>query len=303
MIAFASKTRSYKDLPLRLSDTDVLHRYEASGAVLGLLRARSFRQDDSHNYITEEQIESEYEEIFNITELFYGTFKLPYRYRLGTRTKGSKDFMGDDATWNKAEAMLHKILDKKVGKGKYQVAEGEGAFYGPKVDILMTDALGREWQMGTIQLDFMQPRRFNLKYVDRDNKEKTPVCLHRVIYGSLERFIGILIESCAGAFPVWLAPAQVKLLTFTDRNQKYAEKIEAELKKAGLRVETDYENNTVEYKVRAAEMEKIPYILVLGDKEEKANTLAVRPRGQKVKFGVKPADFIKQVKEEIERKL
>jgi threonyl-tRNA synthetase len=303
MIAFASKTRSYKDLPLRLSDTDVLHRYEASGAVLGLLRARSFRQDDSHNYITEEQIESEYRNVFEIIELFYGIFKVPYRYRLSLRKKDSKEFMGDDATWNKSEDMLRKILDKKVGKGKYQVAEGEGAFYGPKVDILMTDALGREWQTGTIQLDFQQPRRFGLKYVDKDNTEKTPVCIHRTIFGSLERFIGILIENCAGAFPMWLAPVQVKLLSFTDRNQKYAEKIEVELKKAGLRVETDYENNTVEYKVRAAELEKIPYILVLGDKEEKAGTLAVRPRGQKVKFGVKPADFIKQVKEEIEKKI
>ncbi|MEM4248547.1 MAG: threonine--tRNA ligase [Candidatus Nanoarchaeia archaeon] len=302
MLAFASKTRSYKDLPLRLSDTDVLHRYEASGAVLGLLRVRAFRQDDSHNYVTEEQIESEYDEIFKIIELFYGVFKIPYRFRLSLKKKGSKEFMGDEKTWEKAENILRKILDKKVGKGKYEVAEGEGAFYGPKIDILMTDALGREWQTGTVQLDFQQPKRFNLKYIDRDNKEKMPICIHRTIYGSLERFMGILIENCAGAFPVWLAPVQVRLLTFTDRNQKYAEKIEKELVAAGLRVETDYENNTVEYKVRQAELEKIPYILVVGDKEEKAGTIAVRPRGGKVRFGVKIGDFIKDVKKEIDAK-
>ncbi len=299
MIAFASKTRSYKDLPLRLSDTDVLHRCEASGAMTGLLRARSFRQDDSHNYVTEDQIEAEYNEIFKITELFYGIFKIPYKYRLSTRPE---KFMGDKIIWDKAEAILRKILDKKIGKGKYVTGTTEGAFYGPKVDILMTDAMGREWQTGTIQLDFLQPKRFNLKYTDKDNKEKTPICIHRVIYGSLERFIGILIENYAGAFPTWLAPVQVKLMTFTDRNLKYAEKIEKKLKAEGLRIETDYSSNTVEYKVRQAEMEKVPYILVCGDKEEQAQTIAVRPRGQKVKFGIKVADFIKQVTLEIENK-
>jgi threonyl-tRNA synthetase len=299
MIAFASKTRSYKDLPLRLSDTDVLHRCEASGAMTGLLRARSFRQDDSHNYVTEDQIESEYNNIFEITELFYKVFKLPYKYRLSTRPE---KFMGDKATWDKAETILKKILDKKVGKGKYIIGSTEGAFYGPKVDILMTDAVGREWQTGTIQLDFLQPKRFNLKYTDKDNKEKTPICIHRVIYGSLERFIGILIENYAGAFPLWISPVQVKLLTFTDRNLKYAEKIEKQLRDCGLRVETDYSSNTVEYKVRQAELEKVNYIIVVGDKEEKANTLAVRPRGEKVKFGIKIADFSKQVMQEIEKK-
>ena len=299
MIAFGSKTRSYKDLPLRFSDTDVLHRCEASGAMTGLLRARSFRQDDSHNYVTENQIEAEYNNIFEIVELFYKIFKIPYKYRLSTRPE---KFMGDKAIWDKAEAILKKILDKKVGKGKYVVGATEGAFYGPKVDILMTDAMGREWQTGTIQLDFLQPKRFNLKYTDKDNKEKTPICIHRVIYGSLERFIGILIENYAGAFPTWLAPVQAKLLTFTDRNQKYAEKIEKQLKEAGLRVETDYSSNTVEYKVRQAEMEKVPYILVVGDKEEKANTIAVRPRGGKVKFGIKVDAFVKDIKKEIETK-
>jgi len=299
MLTFASKTRSYKDLPLRFSDTDVLHRCEASGAMTGLLRARSFRQDDSHNYVTEDQIEAEYNNIFEIVELFYKIFKLPYKYRLSTRPE---KFMGDKAIWDKAEAILRKVLDKKVGKGKYIVGATEGAFYGPKVDILMTDAMGREWQTGTIQLDFLQPKRFNLKYTDKDNKEKTPICIHRVIYGSLERFIGILIENYAGAFPTWLAPVQVKLLTFTDRNQKYADKIEKQLKAEGLRVETDYSSNTVEYKVRTAEMEKVPYILVVGDKEEKASTVAVRPRGQKVKFGIKVDAFVKDITKEIETK-
>ncbi len=300
MIVFGSQSRSYRDLPLRLSDTDLIHRYEASGALNGILRPRIFRQDDSHNFITEDQIESEYEEILKIAEKFYNLFDISYKYRLSTRPK---EFIGDIESWNKAESALKRILDKIAGKGKYIIGEGEGAFYGPKVDILMTDALGREWQTGTLQLDFQQPKRFGLKYIDKENKERTPIVIHRTIYGSLERFLGILIENYAGAFPLWLAPVQVKLLTFTDRNLKYAEKVEKELREAGLRVETDYLNNTVDYKVRAAELEKVPYILVVGDKEEKANTVAVRKRGTaKVQFGVKTDVFIKELRDRIEKK-
>src|SRR3989344_3668175 len=220
MVVFKSMQISYKDLPLRLSDTDRLHRYERSGVLNGLLRCRSFQQDDSHNYVTEEMIEEEYRQIMEICKEFYGIFNLEYKFRLGTRPK---EYLGDIATWNKAEKALHDVLEKS-GK-KYAVAEEDGAFYGPKIDIVMKDAIGREWQMGTIQLDFQQPQRFELEYTDRDGKKKTPVAIHRVIYGSLERFIGILIEHTAGAFPLWLAPVQVKIIPVRTNHNEYAKEI------------------------------------------------------------------------------
>lgn len=299
MIVFASKTRSYKELPLRLSDTDALHRYELSGTLSGLFRVRAFRQDDSHNFITEDQIEEEYERIFDITELFYGVFGLEYKFRLGTRPE---KFMGDVETWNRAEAALRRILDAKAGKGKYLVAEGDGAFYGPKVDILMKDALGREWQMGTIQLDFQIPKKFNLKYVDSDNKEKTPVVIHRVIYGSLERFIGILLEHCNGALPLWISPVQVKILSLTDRNIDTAKQVCKKLLENKIRAELDIRPHTVDYKIREAEVQKVNYTLVIGDKEEANKTLAVRPRGEKPQFGVKLDDFLAKLRKDIENR-
>ncbi|MEK7080724.1 MAG: threonine--tRNA ligase, partial [Patescibacteria group bacterium] len=203
MIVYESRPRSYKELPLRLSDSDTLHRFEKSGTLNGLLRAREFSQDDAHIFVREEQIEQEYNRILAIIKKFYSIFNIEYSFRLGTRPK---DFMGDVKSWNKAEEALKNILEKS-GK-KYTIENGDGAFYGPKIDILMKDSLGREWQMGTIQLDFQIPKKFNLKYIDADGKTKTPVVIHRVIYGSLERFIGILIEHYAGAFPVWLSPVQ-----------------------------------------------------------------------------------------------
>jgi len=299
MIIFKSQTRSYKDLPLRLSDTDRLHRYELSGVLNGLLRVRSFQQDDSHNFISEEMIGNEYEEIFKICEKFYSIFELEYSFRLGTRPE---KFLGDPITWDNAEKTLKEIL-KKSGK-KFAVADGDGAFYGPKVDILMKDSLNREWQMGTIQLDFQLPQRFGLKYADKDGKDKVPVVIHRVIYGSLERFIGILLEHTNGALPLWLSPVQARIIDFTDRNTSSAEKIADELKKAipNLRLDTDFRSTTVNDKVRDAEILRIPYLITIGDKEEKSSTLAVRERGSKPKFGVKMQDFIKEIKEKIEKR-
>lgn len=297
MIVFSSKTRSYKDLPLRLSDTDVLHRFELSGTLSGLFRVRAFRQDDSHNFITEDQVEDEYERIFEIIELFYGVFGLEYKYRLGTRPE---KFMGDIETWNKAEDALRRILDKKVGRGKYIIADKDGAFYGPKVDILMNDALGREWQMGTVQLDFQIPKKFNLKYVDSDGTEKTPVVIHRVIYGALERFIGILLEHCKGSLPLWLSPVQVRVLSLTDRNIDAVKQVCIKLLENRIRVEPDVRNHTIEYKIREAEMQKVNYIIVIGDKEEAGGTLAVRPRGEKPQFGVKLDDFLTKLRKDIE---
>ena len=300
MLIFKSQTRSYKDLPLRLSDADRLHRFELSGVLNGLLRVRSFQQDDSHNFITEDMIGDEYEEIFKICEKFYGIFGMEYSFRLGTRPQG---FLGDIKTWEKAEDTLKKIL-KKSGK-KFAIQDGDGAFYGPKVDILMKDSLGREWQMGTIQLDFQLPQRFGLKYVDKDGKEKTPVVVHRVIYGSLERFIGILLEHTNGALPLWLSPVQVRVVNFTDRNNKSAEKVVEKIKKEipMLRIDSDFRNTTVSDKVRDAEMQKIPYVIVIGDKEEEKGTLAVRKRGdKKPEFGVKLDKFVAELREKLDKR-
>ncbi|KKT67384.1 MAG: Threonine-tRNA ligase [Candidatus Curtissbacteria bacterium GW2011_GWC1_44_33] len=220
MVVFASSTRSYRDLPLKLSDTDTLHRFERSGTLSGLLRIREFRQDDAHIFIEENQIKETYKELFEITEKFYSIFGLKYRFRLGTRPE---KFMGERKTWDKAEAELKEILE--TSGEEYSILEGDGAFYGPKIDILMKDSLGRDWQMGTLQLDFQIPKRFNLKYSAKDGTTKTPVVVHRVVYGSLERFIGIITEHFGGAFPVWLSPVQAKVLPITERNLDYAKKV------------------------------------------------------------------------------
>ncbi|MEX2017028.1 MAG: threonine--tRNA ligase [Candidatus Pacearchaeota archaeon] len=299
MVIFGSKPRSYRELPLRLSDTDKLHRYELSGTLSGLLRVRSFQQDDSHNFITEAQIKSEYEQIIAICDKFYGIFGMKYSFRLGTRPK---KFMGDVKLWDKAEKELKEIL-KKSGK-KFAILEGDGAFYGPKVDILMIDSMGREWQMGTIQLDMQMPLRFGLKYTDENNKEKTPIVVHRVIYGSLERFIGILLEHTNGRLPLWLAPTQARVLSFTDRNIDYARQV---IKKLGeeipeLRLDADLRSTTIPAKVKEAEIARVPYIIVAGDKEEKEKTIAVRVKGNSKIVTYKVDELVKKLKDEIENK-
>lgn len=275
MIVFGSQLRSYRELPLRLSDVDILHRYERSGTLNGLLRVRSFRQDDSHNFVTEDQIEEEYRQILDIADKFYKIFGLTYRLRLATRPE---KFLGSEETWDKAEAALRRILDEKIGSGNHAVAEGDGAFYGPKVDIVMEDALGREWQMGTIQLDFQQPQRFNLAYTDATGAKKTPVVIHRVIYGSLDRFIGLLIEHYAGAFPLWLSPVQVKLLPIADAQHDYTNALAQQLRVMNIRVETDSRSESIGKKIREAQKEKVPVMLIIGKKEVEENTVAVRSR-------------------------
>jgi threonyl-tRNA synthetase len=297
MVVYESRPRSYKELPLRLSDSDTLHRFEKSGTLNGLLRVREFSQDDAHIFVKEEQIEEEYNRILAIVKKFYSIFNIEYSFRLGTRPK---DFMGDVKSWNKAEQELKNILDK-TGK-KYTIEKGDGAFYGPKIDILMKDSIGRDWQMGTIQLDFQIPKKFNLKYIDADGKTKTPVVIHRVIYGSLERFIGILTEHLAGAFPVWLSPVQVSVIPISEKHDNYAKKIEKELKENNVRVELKNENETLGKKIREAEMQKIPYLLIVGDKEISANTISIRERG-KGDLGQMPVDnFVAKVKQEIGNK-
>ncbi len=297
MIVFGSKKRSYRELPMRLGDTDTLHRNERSGTLSGLLRAREFSQDDAHIFLSETQIKEEYRNIFDIVERFYSIFGLNYSFRLGTRPD---KYMGDKKTWDKAEKELNEILVDS--KKPFSVLEGDGAFYGPKIDILMKDSLGREWQMGTIQLDFQIPLRFNLTYTNEEGKEKTPVVVHRVIYGSLERFMGILVEHTIGAFPLWLSPVQVRLIPVSDKFAEFTEKIEARFKEDNIRVEIDKDTESVGKKIRNAELSKIPYMIVLGEKEEKSGLLPIRSY-KKGDLGQKKIDdFIAQVKVEIDKK-
>ncbi|MBZ9572622.1 threonine--tRNA ligase [Patescibacteria group bacterium] len=297
MIVYGRKPRSYKELPLRFGDTDTIHRFERSGTLFGLFRVRAFRQDDAHIFLTEQQIKNEYKNIFEIVERFYSIFNLEYSFRLGTRPEKS---MGEIKLWNKAERALKEVLEES-GK-KYTILEGDGAFYGPKIDILMKDSIGREWQMGSIQLDFQIPRRFNLKYADAKGKKKIPVVIHRVIYGSLERFIGILLEHYGGALPLWLSPEQVWIIPVGSSHRKYAEEIAEKLRNEGLRVEAKTEAETVSKKIREGEIQKIPYLLVVGDKEMKKKNVRVRERGKGDIGEIKLTKFLEKAKMEIEKK-
>ncbi|MEK6925824.1 MAG: threonine--tRNA ligase [Nanoarchaeota archaeon] len=298
MLVYKSSTKSYKDLPLRVAELGIVHRQELSGVLGGLFRVIQFTQDDAHLFCKEEQLENEILGVINLVGLFYRKFNLSYRIELSTRPEKR---IGSDKMWDKAEDTLKKVLDKN--KLKYKLNKGDGAFYGPKIDFHIKDSLGREWQCGTIQLDFSMPERFDLFYIDKDNSRKRPVMLHRTIYGSLERFMGILIEHYNGRFPSWLAPIQVRVLSFTDRNEKYSKeivkKIEDEIQ--NLRIDTDFKQTPIPGKVKDAEIMRIPFIIVVGDREEKEKTLAVRNHG-KVK-SMKVDEFIKKVKDEIEERL
>ncbi len=297
MTIFKQGIHSYRDLPLRLSDCDALHRHEKSGELGGLLRVQKFAQDDAHIFVSENQIADEYKRILEIAHLFYSIFDIKFKIRLGTRPD---DFMGDIATWNKAEKELEQILiDNKF---EYFIGEGEGAFYGPKLDILMDDCLGREWQTGTIQLDFQLPRNFNLKYTDSDGSEKTPIVIHRVIYGSLERFIGILIEHFVGNFPLWLSPVQAKIIPITDSQHEYANKVMAKLKEEGIRVEIDDRSEKMQAKIRDAQMQKIPYMLIIGGREVENNQVSIRQRDNQDLGAMDFDEFLKTIKDQIKNK-
>ena len=293
---FQSKLRSYKDLPLRFSDIDVIHRNEKSGQLNGLFRVRMFRQDDAHNFITQDQIGSEIKDIIEIAKYLYGIFGLDFELTLSTRPD---DFMGDIELWNEAESNLREVLDELCGKDQYRINEGDGAFYGPKIDIKMKDCLGREWQMGTVQVDFQLPLRFNLSYIDANGDKKTPILIHRALFGSFERFIGIITEHFAGAFPAWLAPVQVKVLPISDNQKEYANKVVEKLRAEGLRVELDDRQEKIGYKIREAQLSKVPYMLILGEKEVEANAVGVRAR-KEGDIGAMPInDFISKINEEI----
>ena len=297
---YQTKMRSYKDLPLRFNDVDVIHRNEKSGQLNGLFRVRMFRQDDSHNYVTEKQIGTEIKNILELTKELYSVFGLDYVLTLSTRPE---DYMGEIETWNRAEADLKKVMNEICGDNNYKINEGDGAFYGPKIDIKMKDCLGREWQMGTIQLDFQLPQRFELYYIDEDGERKTPIMIHRAIFGSFDRFIGIITEHFAGAFPMWLSPVQIKILPIsTEKHAEYANKLAEKLDDLGFRVEVDDRNEKIGYKIREAQVQKIPYMLVIGDKEIEEGTVGVRNRKDGDLGAMKVEDFIAKAKEEVDTK-
>jgi len=289
MMVFQRKTRSYRDLPLRYSSIDVLHRKEASGTMHGLLRVQMFRQDDSHNFVTEEQIPEEINEILDIADQIYSVFGLKFYPAFSTRPD---DFMGDIALWNEAESQLKKILDARYGEGNYPIKEGDGAFYGPKIDINVTDALGRVWQTATIQLDFQLSRNFELVYTDKDGQLKHPVVIHRAIFGSLERFIGIIIEHFAGKFPFWLSPCQVGVVPVRDEHSAYADEIAAKLRNANIRVKVDHSNGTMGNKIKGFRQEMLPYIVIVGEQEIADGTISLRERSGKQINGIPLDTFL-----------
>jgi threonyl-tRNA synthetase len=273
MLVFGSEVRSYRDLPIRYHEQTPLHRNEASGVLSGLTRVRQFSQDDAHCFVTEDQIASEVESLLKLVQRVYTDFGLEYSAKLSTRPA---EFLGEVATWDRAEASLKTALEA-AGQA-YTINEGDGAFYGPKIDFDITAALGRKWHCATIPLDYPMPERFDLKYVGADNAEHRPVVIHRAIFGSFERFIALLIEHYAGAFPLWLAPVQARLLPIADRHLDYARTTKTALEAAGLRVELDDRQEKIGYKIREAQLQKIPYMLVIGDREAAEGTVAVRTR-------------------------
>ena len=297
MMTYKRKTRSYKELPIRYSEYDVLHRKEKSGQLNGLLRVQEFRQDDDHTFVREDQIKSEIADIISIADEVYKTFGVSYRAELSTRPD---DFMGDIEVWNQAEKDLREILDETYGEGGYEVNEGDGAFYGPKIDLQIKDAIGREWQCGTIQLDFQLPHNFGLTYTAEDGTNKMPVVIHRAIYGSLERFIGIVIENFKGNFPFWLSPMQVGIVPIRPEHNEYAHKIEDLLLEHGIRVEADYNDINMKTKIKTFHNYRDPYILVLGDKEAAENTVSINIRGNK-KLNDVPVDKFIELCEKMNR--
>lgn len=297
MLVYKSKMHSYRDLPERIAELGLVHRHELSGALHGLMRVRCFTQDDAHIFMTPDQIESEIIGVMNLIDDFYSTFGFKYTIELSTRPE---DSMGSDEQWDIATKALESAL-KKNGK-EYKINEGDGAFYGPKIDFHLEDSLGRTWQCGTIQLDFQMPERFDLTYVGEDGQKHRPIMIHRVIFGSIERFIGILTEHYAGAFPLWLAPQQVVILPISEVFQASAEKIEEDLQAANIRASVDKRNEKIGYKIRQAQLKKIPYMLVVGEKEVSSSTVSVRSRKNGDLGSMSLAEFMSTLKEEIENK-
>ncbi len=297
MLVYKTKMRSYRDLPLRVGELGLVHRHELSGALHGLMRVRCFTQDDAHIFMTPEQIKEEIKGVVALIDKVYGTFGFPYKIELSTMPE---DHMGELADWERATAALRDAITE-LGYA-YEVNEGDGAFYGPKLDFHLQDCLGRTWQCGTIQLDFQLPERFELEYTGADGLKHRPIMIHRVVFGSIERFIGILIEHFAGAFPLWLAPEQVRILPISERHHEKAREVYRQLFDAGLRVELDERSEKIGYKIREAQLQKIPYMLVIGDKEAESGTVSVRRRGEGDTGAVETEAFIETALAEIKAK-
>jgi threonyl-tRNA synthetase len=297
MLLFASEVRSYRDLPLRFHEQTPLHRNEVSGTLSGLTRVRQLSQDDAHCFVAQEQIAEEVVRLLGLVQRVYADFGLQFEAKLATRPP---EFLGEAATWDSAESQLKAALEQAAQP--YTLNEGDGAFYGPKIDFDVTDAIGRKWQCATIQLDYQMPARFGLKYIGADNAEHVPVVIHRAIFGSFERFIAILIEHYAGAFPLWLAPVQAVVLPIADRHVPYADGVRRRLADAGFRVHVDERQEKIGYKIREAQLQKIPYMLVVGDREAAEGTVAVRSRSGG-DLGSQPLDaFVASAREEVEKK-
>ena len=294
MLVYKTHVHSYRDLPLRLGELGLVHRHEKSGELHGLFRVRNFTQDDAHLFVTPEQIEEEIQHTIDLFDEVYKTFGLSYTPELSTRPE---DSMGSDEIWEKATAALQHALESRGLN--YILNEGDGAFYGPKIDFHLRDSIGRTWQCGTIQLDMLLPEKFDLTYIGEDGEKHRPIMLHRVVYGSIERFIGILIENYAGAFPVWLAPVQVKILPITDKHFDYAFDLRKKLFDLGIRVEVDDRNEKMGYKIREAQVKKIPYALVIGDQEMQDGNVTLRKYGEKDSQTMSVDEFIKLVQDKI----
>ena len=297
MLVYQTQPRSYRDLPLRMGELGLVHRHELSGALHGLMRVRCFTQDDAHIFMTPGQIKDEIKGVVQLIDKVYSLFGFEYHIELSTMPE---DHMGSDEDWARATDGLRSAIEE-LGR-EYTVNEGDGAFYGPKLDFHLVDAIGRTWQCGTIQLDMQLPERFELEYTGEDGQKHRPVMIHRVVFGSIERFIGILIEHFAGAFPTWLAPVQAMIIPITDRQHEYAKELEKKLNAAGIRVEADYRSEKMGYKIREAQLKKIPYMLVVGDKEMEDGTVAVRARKEE-KGGTMSVDaFLAAIRAEIDSK-
>lgn len=298
ILVYKSNIHSYRELPIKLGELGLVHRHEKSGALHGLMRVRCFTQDDAHIFMTKEQITDEILGVIKLIDSFYKVFGFEYYVELSTRPENS---MGSDEDWEVATNGLINAL--KAANLEYKVNEGDGAFYGPKIDFHLKDCIGRTWQCGTIQLDFQLPERFDLNYVGADGEKHRPVMVHRVVFGSIERFIGILIEHYAGAFPTWLAPVQVKLMNITDSQVEYVNRLEKQLKDAGIRTEIDVRNEKIGYKIREAQLQKVPYMIIIGDKEMKEGTISVRGRKNGDLGSMNLDDFVFKIKAEVERKI
>ncbi|PJI09684.1 MULTISPECIES: threonine--tRNA ligase [Clostridium] len=298
ILVYKDDIHSYRELPIRLGELGIVHRHEKSGALHGLMRVRCFTQDDAHIFMTKDQITDEIIGVIKLIDAFYKVFGFEYYVELSTRPENS---MGSDEDWEMATNGLINAL--KAAKLDYKINEGDGAFYGPKIDFHLKDCIGRTWQCGTIQLDFQMPERFDLNYIGADGEKHRPVMVHRVVFGSIERFIGILIEHYAGAFPTWLAPVQVKVMNITDNQLDYIDRISEKLRDAGIRVEKDVRNEKIGYKIREAQLKKVPYMLIIGEKEMKEGTISVRSRKDGDLGSMNIEDFIFKIHAEVEQKI